>query len=150
MKCLYRALAAFALVLAGADAALAQGWPNRPIRMIVPYTPGGYTDLMARLVGQKISDALGQPIVLREQARRQRHHRHRRRRQGRARRLHVRHRDRGACGKRHAQSEAALRHAQGLHIRLADERRTADHDRASLSAGEQRERADRAREGQAR
>ena len=63
MKCLYRALAAFALVLAGADAALAQGWPNRPIRMIVPYTPGGYTDLMARLVGQKISDALGQPIV---------------------------------------------------------------------------------------
>ena len=87
---------------------------------------------------------------LREQARRQRHHRHRRRRQGRARRLHVRHRDRGACGKRHAQSEAALRHAQGLHIRLADERRTADHDRASLSAGEQRERADRAREGQAR
>ena len=63
MKCLYRALAAFALVLAGADAALAQGWPNRPIRMVVPYTPGGYTDLMARLVGQKISDALGQPIV---------------------------------------------------------------------------------------
>ena len=63
MKCLYRALAAFAIVLAGADAALAQGWPNRPIRMVVPYTPGGYTDLMARLVGQKISDALGQPIV---------------------------------------------------------------------------------------
>ena len=31
--------------------------------MVVPYTPGGYTDLMARLVGQKISDALGQPIV---------------------------------------------------------------------------------------
>jgi tripartite-type tricarboxylate transporter receptor subunit TctC len=30
---------------------------------IVPYTPGGYTDLMARLVGQKISEALGQPIV---------------------------------------------------------------------------------------
>jgi tripartite-type tricarboxylate transporter receptor subunit TctC len=43
--------------------ASAQTWPNRPIRMIVPYTPGGYTDLMARLVGQKISDALGQPIV---------------------------------------------------------------------------------------
>src|ERR1700712_5241277 len=31
--------------------------------MVVPYTPGGYTDLMARLVGQKISEALGQPIV---------------------------------------------------------------------------------------
>ena len=63
MKCLYRALAALAIVLAGADAALAQGWPNRSIRMVVPYTPGGYTDLMARLVGQKISEALGQPIV---------------------------------------------------------------------------------------
>jgi len=60
---LYRALAALAIVLAGADAALAQGWPNRSIRMVVPYTPGGYTDLMARLVGQKISEALGQPIV---------------------------------------------------------------------------------------
>ncbi len=28
--------------------AFAQGWPNQPIRMVVPYTPGGYTDLMAR------------------------------------------------------------------------------------------------------
>jgi tripartite-type tricarboxylate transporter receptor subunit TctC len=63
MKTLFRAIAALAIVLAGAGGALAQGWPNRPIRMIVPYTPGGYTDLMARLVGQKISDALGQPII---------------------------------------------------------------------------------------
>src|ERR1700710_857382 len=63
MKTLFRALAALAVVLPGASGALAQNWPNRPIRMIVPYTPGGYTDLMARLVGQKISDALGQPII---------------------------------------------------------------------------------------
>src|SRR3981189_2609446 len=63
MKCLFRALAAWSIVFAGADAASAEGWPNRPIRMIVPYTAGGYTDLMARLVGQKISEALGQPIV---------------------------------------------------------------------------------------
>jgi tripartite-type tricarboxylate transporter receptor subunit TctC len=63
VKYLFRALAAFAIVLICAGGALAQGWPNRPIRMIVPYTPGGYTDLMARLVGQKISDALGQPII---------------------------------------------------------------------------------------
>ena len=63
MKTLVRAIAALAIVLAGASGALAQSWPNRPIRMIVPYTPGGYTDLMARLVGQKISDALGQPII---------------------------------------------------------------------------------------
>src|SRR6195952_1305324 len=63
MKSLFRALAVSAIVLACAGGALAQGWPNRPIRMIVPYTPGGYTDLMARLGGQKISDALGQPII---------------------------------------------------------------------------------------
>jgi tripartite-type tricarboxylate transporter receptor subunit TctC len=63
MKYLIRAFAAFAVVLAGAGAAQAQGWPNRSIRMVVPYTPGGYTELMARLVGQKISEALGQPIV---------------------------------------------------------------------------------------
>jgi tripartite-type tricarboxylate transporter receptor subunit TctC len=63
MKILFRAIAALAIGLACAGGALAQGWPNRPIRMIVPYTPGGYTDLMARLVGQKISEALGQPII---------------------------------------------------------------------------------------
>ena len=63
MKYLFRAFAAFAIVIACAGGALAQGWPNRSIRMVVPYTPGGYTDLMARLVGQKISEALGQPIV---------------------------------------------------------------------------------------
>src|SRR6476469_683070 len=63
MKYLFRALAAFSILLASAGHSLAQGWPNRPIRMVVPYTPGGYTDLMARLVGQKISEALGQPIV---------------------------------------------------------------------------------------
>ena len=63
MKQLFRAAAALAVLLTCAGGASAQGWPNRPIRMIVPYTPGGYTDLMARLVGQKISEAVGQPIV---------------------------------------------------------------------------------------
>jgi tripartite-type tricarboxylate transporter receptor subunit TctC len=63
VKVLFRAIAAFAILLGCASGALAQGWPSRSIRMIVPYTPGGYTDLMARLVGQKIADALGQTIV---------------------------------------------------------------------------------------
>ncbi|MBR1120462.1 tripartite tricarboxylate transporter substrate binding protein [Bradyrhizobium lablabi] len=63
MKYSLRAIAALALMLVSASEAFAQNWPNRPIRMIVPYTPGGYTDLMARLVGQKIADALGQTIV---------------------------------------------------------------------------------------
>ena len=43
--------------------ARAQTYPTRPIRMIVPYTPGGYTDFMARIVGQKLSEVLGQPFV---------------------------------------------------------------------------------------
>src|ERR1700754_2654950 len=63
MKYLSRALAALAGVVIWSGDASAQGWPNRPIRMVVPYTPGGYTDLMARLVGQKIADALGATIV---------------------------------------------------------------------------------------
>ncbi len=63
MKYLFRALAALAVVVVAAGNASAQGWPNRPIRMVVPYTPGGYTDLMARLVGQKIAEALGATIV---------------------------------------------------------------------------------------
>jgi len=47
-----------------AGGALAQNWPSRPIRMIVPYTPGGYTDFMARTVSQKLSETLGQSIVI--------------------------------------------------------------------------------------
>jgi tripartite-type tricarboxylate transporter receptor subunit TctC len=52
----------FAIAVFCGDAA-AQTWPSKPIRIIVPYTPGGYTDYMARTVGQKLSEALGQPIV---------------------------------------------------------------------------------------
>lgn len=41
----------------------AQEWPAKPIRLIVPYTPGGYTDNMSRLLGEGLSKALGQPFV---------------------------------------------------------------------------------------
>jgi tripartite-type tricarboxylate transporter receptor subunit TctC len=58
-----RGLAALAITLALSGSAFAQAWPNKPIRMIVPYTPGGYTDLMARTVGQKLSEALGVPFI---------------------------------------------------------------------------------------
>ena len=59
----------FSLALAGAGAtlgmpALAQSWPARPIRMIVPYTPGGFTDVTARLVAQKLQERLGQTVVI--------------------------------------------------------------------------------------
>jgi len=58
-----RGLAALAISLAFVGQASAQAWPNKPIRMIVPYTPGGYTDLMARTVGAKLSEALGVPFI---------------------------------------------------------------------------------------
>jgi tripartite-type tricarboxylate transporter receptor subunit TctC len=58
------AFAAFAISAACVGSAHAQTWPNRPIRMIVPYTPGGYTDLMARLVSEKMATALGTSIVI--------------------------------------------------------------------------------------
>jgi len=44
--------------------ALAQTYPDRPIKLVVPYPPGGSTDLLARTIGQKMSDSLGQQIVV--------------------------------------------------------------------------------------
>ena len=53
-----------ALVLAAPLAAQAQPWPAKPIRWVVPYTGGGITDVVTRVVTQKMQSALGQPIVL--------------------------------------------------------------------------------------
>lgn len=39
-------------------------WPERPVRIVVPYPPGGFTDVVARLVGTKLVDKLGQPVVV--------------------------------------------------------------------------------------
>ncbi len=53
-----------ALVLAAPLAAQAQPWPAKPIRWVVPYTGGGITDVVTRVVTQKMQSALGQPIVV--------------------------------------------------------------------------------------
>jgi tripartite-type tricarboxylate transporter receptor subunit TctC len=47
-----------------ATAATAQSYPNKPIRVLVAFPPGGPVDIIARLIGPKISDAVGQPVVL--------------------------------------------------------------------------------------
>ena len=57
-------LAALTLALSGTTAALAQGYPNRVIRIIVPFTPGGGNDVFARIVGQKLQERLGQPVIV--------------------------------------------------------------------------------------
>jgi tripartite-type tricarboxylate transporter receptor subunit TctC len=59
------AAAAVALIAAPAIAqTAASNWPNKPIRYIVPFAPGGTTDILARTVGERLGAALGQPIVV--------------------------------------------------------------------------------------
>jgi tripartite-type tricarboxylate transporter receptor subunit TctC len=56
------------LLLAGlclsSFAAMAQSFPNKPVRLVVTYPPGGSSDLMARIMGQKLSVLWGQPVVI--------------------------------------------------------------------------------------
>jgi len=47
-----------------ATPALADNFPSKPITIIVPFPPGGTTDVLARTVGQKLTDALGQPVIV--------------------------------------------------------------------------------------
>ncbi|BEP55027.1 tripartite tricarboxylate transporter substrate binding protein [Variovorax sp. V118] len=60
----------FSLATAAAAASLAapsfaqSAWPSKPIRIVVPYTPGGFTDQMARLVQAGLQTRLGQPVVI--------------------------------------------------------------------------------------
>jgi len=65
MSGLLRLALATILVLAVGDAtAAAQSYPNRPIRMYVGFPPGGAADIVARVIGQALSERLGQPVVI--------------------------------------------------------------------------------------
>jgi tripartite-type tricarboxylate transporter receptor subunit TctC len=52
------------LLTLGIPAACAQGYPSRPIKVVVPYVAGGLPDTMARLAGQKMGEGLGQQLVV--------------------------------------------------------------------------------------
>jgi len=60
-KTLKTSVAAFAFVAVNA---LAQAYPNKPIRLIVPFPPGGGNDVIARIVGTKLTERLGQSVVI--------------------------------------------------------------------------------------
>jgi tripartite-type tricarboxylate transporter receptor subunit TctC len=61
---LWRALTLAAVCGLGATCALAQNFPARPIRLVVPFPAGGPSDFAGRLVSQRLADALGQPVIV--------------------------------------------------------------------------------------
>src|ERR671912_162180 len=59
-----KTLLAFVLGIFVVSTATAQSWPQKPVRFIVPFPPGGATDISARLVGEKLSQIWGQSVVI--------------------------------------------------------------------------------------
>ena len=64
MKTLFIALSIALAACGVADPAFAQGWPNRTIRIVVPYAPGGGVSVLAQIVGNKLSELIKQPVVI--------------------------------------------------------------------------------------
>src|SRR6185437_9814923 len=59
-----RSILALLLLTAAAPARAAETFPDRPIRLIVPFPPGGPNDIIARVIGQRMSELAGQPVVV--------------------------------------------------------------------------------------
>src|SRR5690348_5197791 len=68
MRTLSLTFAALLAAVVAAPTAVAQGFPNKPVALVVPYPPGGSADILARAVGQKLSEKLAQPVVVENKA----------------------------------------------------------------------------------
>lgn len=64
MKTAVTAIAMSVLSIVSCSAAAAQDYPSKPIRMVVPFPAGGVVDYVARQVGQKVAETMGQPVVV--------------------------------------------------------------------------------------
>lgn len=64
MKRRLSALGAFALLAVAAVSASAQSWPQKPIRIVVPFAPGGGTDIFARPISARLTEELGRPVIV--------------------------------------------------------------------------------------
>src|SRR5215212_12010368 len=68
MRVFNKSLVAAAALVLSFGSALAQNYPNKPVHLIVPFAPGGFTDVVARILGQKLSLAMGQQFVVENRA----------------------------------------------------------------------------------
>lgn len=68
MNTTFTKVAAALVFCTAAGSALAQAYPSKPIRLVVGFPPGGGTDVVARIVGAKLQDALGQPVIIENKA----------------------------------------------------------------------------------
>jgi len=63
-----RIFLAFFILVGAANAAWAQSWPSRPLRLVIPFAPGGGADIAGRVIGQELSDVLKQPVIIENRA----------------------------------------------------------------------------------